>query len=361
MGVPRRERALRIADGRPLLSGDLATVTWLTGLATDIEYGPNPFTTPPLVILDLDGSVLAITSEDEAGGVSEGVESRTFTGFAVEDVDRPEAAARLALEALGSASAVSADVSSLPGRVAAELVRRGVELIDVGPPLRAARAAKDPDEVEAIRASISIADAGQAAARGSFGPGRSELDVWAAVRTAMEAVAGGRVPLLADLVTGDRTAEVGGPPSERVIEDRDLLLVDLVPRLGGYWADSCTTIALGDPPEEVTRAHSAAADALQRGIDLLRPGVRAGHVDAASRETIERAGGSYPHHTGHGLGTAFHEEPRIIPGSDRMLEPGMVVALEPGIYAENWGLRVERVVLVTEDEPEILSGHDLTL
>jgi Xaa-Pro dipeptidase len=361
MGMPRRERALRIAGRRPLLSADLATVTWLTGLATDIEYGPNPFTTAPLVVLDPDGSVLTITSEDEAGGVSEGVETRTFTGFAVEDVDRPEAAARLALEALGSASAVSADVSSLPGGVAAELVQRGVELIDVGAELRAARAAKDPDEVAAIRASIRIADVGQAAARASFAPGRSELDVWAAVRAAMESEAGGRVPLLADLVTGERTAEVGGPPSGRVIDDCDLLLVDLVPRLGGYWADSCVTVALGEPRDEVTRAHRAATDALRRGIDMLRPGVRAGEVDAGVRETIERAGGSYPHHTGHGLGTAFHEEPRIIPGSDRELESGMVVALEPGIYAKDWGLRVERVVLVTEEEPEILSGHDLAL
>jgi Xaa-Pro aminopeptidase len=361
MSVPRRERASRIADGRPLLSGDLATVTWLTGLATDIEYGPSLFTTSPLVVVDPDGSVLAIVSEDEAGGVSEGVEALTFTGFAIEDVDRSEAAAHLALETLGSASAVSADVSSLPGRVAAELVRRGVELVDVGLPLRAARAAKDPDEVEAIRASIRISDVGQAAARASFAPGRSELDVWAAVRAAMESEAGGRVPLLADLVTGDRTAEVGGPPSVRVVGERDLLLVDLVPRLGGYWADSCVTVALGGPPEEVTRAHRAATDALQHGIDMLRPGVRAGEVDAAVREMIERAGGSYPHHTGHGLGTAFHEEPRIIPGSDRELEAGMVVALEPGIYAKDWGLRVERVVLVTEGEPEILSGHDLAL
>lgn len=361
MGVPRRERALRIAGGRPLLSADLATVTWLTGLATDIEYGPNPFTTPPLVVVDPDGSVLAITSEDEAGGVSEGVEARTFTGFAVEDVDRPEAATRLALEALGPVGAVSADVSSLPGGVATELIRRKVEVVDVGLPLRAARATKDPDEVAAIRASIRITDVGQAAARASFAPGRSELDVWAAVREAMESEAGARVPLVADLVTGDRTAEVGGPPSGRVIGERDLLLVDLVPRLGGYWADSCATFALGGPPEEVTRGHRTAMDALNRGIVMLRPGVRAGEVDAAVRETIERAGGSYPHHTGHGLGTSFHEEPRIIPGSDRELEAGMVVALEPGIYAEDWGVRVERVVLVTEAEPEILSGHDLAL
>lgn len=361
MSTSRRTRASSIAAGRPLLSGDLATVTWLTGLATDIEYGPSPFTVPPLVVLDPDGAVLAITSEDESSGVTEGVEVLTFPGFAVEDVDRPEAATRLAVEAVGSASAVSVDLASLPGSVALELVRRGVELVDVGSSLRAARAVKDPDEVDAIRAAIRIADAGQAAARESFASGRRELDVYAAACAAMESEAAARVPLLADVVTGKRTAEVGGPPSDRVIENGDLLLVDLVPRLGGYWGDSCATIALGDPPEAVARAHRAATDALRRGIDMLRPGVRAGEVDDVVRKTIEHAGGSYPHHSGHGLGTAFHEAPRIIPGGDRVLEAGMVVALEPGVYTETWGLRVEHVVLITDGDPEILSRHDLTL
>ncbi len=68
MSASRRTRAASIAAGRPLLSGDLATVMWLTGLATDIEYGPSPFTVSPLVLLDPDGSVLKITSEDETGG-----------------------------------------------------------------------------------------------------------------------------------------------------------------------------------------------------------------------------------------------------------------------------------------------------
>lgn len=361
MSASRRTRAASIAAGRPLLSGDLATVTWLTGLATDIEYGPSPFTVPPLVLLDPDGSVLAITSEDEAGGVGEGIEMLTFTGFALKDVDRPEAAARLAVEAVGSASAVSVDLASLPANVALELARRGVELVDVGPALRVARAVKDPDEIDAVRAAIRIADAGQAAAREAFASGRTELDVYAAAREAMEAEAGGRVPLLADAVTGARTAEVGGPPSGRVIENGDLLLVDLVPRLGGYWGDSCATIVLGDPPDDVARAHGAAMDALRRGIEMLRPGVRAGEVDAVVRKTVEDAGGSYPHHSGHGLGTGFHEAPRIVPGDDRMLEAGMIVALEPGVYTDTWGLRVEQVALVTDGDPEILSGHDLRM
>lgn len=361
MSMPRRTRASSIAGDRPLLSADLATVTWLTGLVTDIDYGPSPFTVPPLVLLDPGGGVLVITSEDEAGGVADGVETLTFTGFAIEDVDRPEAATRLALEAVGSASALSVDLASLPGSVAVELARRGVELVDVGPALRAARAVKDPDEIDAIRAAIRLADAGQAAAREAFAAGRSELDVYHAAFAAIESGAGGRVPLLADVVTGPRTAEVGGPPSDRVIESGDLLLVDLVPRLAGYWGDSCATIALGDPPDEAAQAHRAATDALRRGIELLRPGVRAGEVDEVVRKAIADAGGSYPHHSGHGVGTAFHEAPRIVPGNDQVLEAGMIVALEPGVYAETWGLRTEHVALVTDGEPEILSRHDLAL
>lgn len=339
----------------------MTTVTWLTGLATDIDYGPSPFTVSPLVLLDPDGGVLVVTSEDEAGGAAEGVEVRTFPGFAIEDVDRPAAATRLALEAVGSASALSVDLASLPGSVAVELVRRGVELVDVGPALRAARAVKDPDEIEALRAAIRLADAGQAAAREAFASGRSELDVYAAAGAAIESAAAGRVPLLADVVTGERTAEVGGPPSGRAIEDGDLLLVDLVPRLGGYWGDSCATISLGEPPADVARAHRAAMEALRRGIELLRPGVRAGEVDEVVRQAIADAGGSYPHHSGHGLGTAFHEAPRIVPGNDLVLEAGMVVALEPGVYTDAWGLRTEHVTLVTDGEPEVLSRHDLSL
>jgi Xaa-Pro aminopeptidase len=236
-----------------------------------------------------------------------------------------------------------------------------VELVDVGPALRAARAVKDPDEIDAIRAAIRLADAGQAAAREAFASGRNELDVFHAAFAAIETEAGSRIPFLADVVTGPRTAEVGGPPSDRTIENGDLLLVDLVPRRAGYWGDSCATIALGEAPEDVAKAHRAATDALKRGIELLRPGVTAGEVDEVVRSAITAAGGSYPHHSGHGLGTAFHESPRIIPGNDLVLEPGMVVALEPGVYTETWGLRTEHVALVTDGEPELLSRHDLSL
>ena len=86
------------------------------------------------------------------------------------------------------------------------------------------------------------------------------------------------------------------------------------------------------------------------------PGVVAGDIDA-----LVRPGLDYPHHTGHGLGTTFHEEPRIVPGSTVVLEPGMVIALEPGSYGEGEGVRVEQIVLVTNDGCEVMSGHELGL
>jgi Xaa-Pro dipeptidase len=361
MSEGRRQRAAALAGGRPLVSADLATVAWLSGLVTDIEIGPSFFSQPPVAILDPSGSVLVVTSEGEAEGVADGVETRAFPGFAVEDVDRPGEAARLVLDALDGAGSLAVETASLPGSIAVELSRRGVELVDVTGEIQRARAVKDEDEVKAIRASISIADAGQAAARSGFAAGASELELWASTRAAMELAAGSRLPVLADLLTGERTAEVGGPPSDRVAGEGDLLLVDLVPRLGAYWADSCATVALGEASPEAVQAHDAARRALERAVSMCRPGARVADIDAAARETVAEAGGEYPHHTGHGLGTAFHEEPRVIGGTDRILEAGMVIALEPGAYGDGWGVRVEQVVLVTDGEPEILSGHVLAL
>ena len=85
-------------------------------------------------------------------------------------------------------------------------------------------------------------------------------------------------------------------------------------------------------------------------------------IDAALRAALAADGwADYPHHTGHGLGFSWHEEPRIVPDSATVLEPGMIVALEPGAYGEHWGLRVEQVAVVTQTGHRVLSGHALAL
>ena len=176
----------------------------------------------------------------------------------------------------------------------------------------------------------------------------------------MEPLARSRLPVLADFVTGERTAEVGGPPSGREVGEGDFLLVDLVPRLGAYWADPGRRSRSAVLPPPARSASCRHARALEAAKAAIRPGVTAGEVDRTARERMETVGG-YPHHTGHGLGATVHEAPRIPPGSAVALAEGMVIALEPGAYGENWGVRVEQVVVVTADGCDVLSGHDLSL
>ena len=200
-----------------------------------------------------------------------------------------------------------------------------------------------------------MCDAGLAAARATAAAGVSELELWTAVRGAMEGSVHTRLPVLADLVAGPRTADVGGPPSARVMRDGDLDFCDLVPRVGGYWGDSRATFAIGEPSASARAAHARARETLAEVIAAIRPG-RGGR---RARRTGSRSSRLSPPH-GHGLGTGYHEEPRLIPGSTTVLEEGMVVAIEPGVYAE-FGVRVEQVVVITREGCEILSGHDLDL
>jgi Xaa-Pro aminopeptidase len=230
-----------------------------------------------------------------------------------------------------------------------------------GPALRLLGATKRRDEVEAVARAIAACDAGQAAARDATRAGAEELAVWTAARAAVERAAGSRVPLIADLVSGPRTAEVGGPPTRRTLADGDLVLCDLVPRVDGLWGDSCATWPVGAAPAAAERAHAAARAALDAALQRVRSGAAAREVDAAARSVLAEAGLECPHHIGHGLGFRSHEEPRIVPEGETVLAEGMVVALEPGAYGDGIGVRVEVVALVTAGEPRILSRHDLAL
>jgi Xaa-Pro aminopeptidase len=349
----RRDRAVAIAQAAgvdALLVAHPSNVTWLTGYVPDIETGPSPFALSALAVLLPGSAPVLVVSEDEAGAATEtGCRVEAYPGFGIGPID-PLAGAAGALAVVLDGRAVATDAGALPAALAHDL-----HWVDVGDELARSRAVKDPDELELIREAITVCDTGQRAARTHALPGVSELELWAAIRAAMEEAAGSRLPVLADLVSGPRTAHVGGPPSRRLLAAGDLVLCDLVPRVAGYWGDSCATFAVGEPAAAARTAHARAREALDVVLGAIRPGVRAGDLDGLARDRL-----AFPHHTGHGLGTAWHEEPRLVPGATTMLTEGMVVALEPGSYDEV-GVRLEQVVVVTAEGCDVLSGHDLAL
>jgi Xaa-Pro dipeptidase len=213
------------------------------------------------------------------------------------------------------------------------------------------KAVKDIDEIEEIRKSALLCDIGQTAVLKYARAGITELDLFNLVRKEMESSVDTRVPVMADLVSGQRTAAGGGMPSNKVIRKGDLILSDLTPCLNGYWGDSCNTIVIGEPSRMHRKTFALINKSLDIAVKAIHPGLRAGEIDRLLRKYV----GNFPHHSGHGVGTSYHEEPRIVSCNDMELVPNMVIALEPGIYLKEYGIRLEHMILVTESGCEVLT------
>ena len=160
--------------------------------------------------------------------------------------------------------------------------------------MAAARRIKTPREIELLRAAAALADAAQeqllAASRS-----RAPVDGYrplARPRGAMEHRAGRLLTVQGALLTGPRTAVVAGAlPDGRVVERGDLALLDISPRLDGYWADCCNVVAFGGEPDaDQVRWFSAAREAFEAGVEALRPGRRCCDVAAAIEESFARHG-----------------------------------------------------------------------
>jgi Xaa-Pro aminopeptidase len=248
-----------------------------------------------------------------------------------------------------------ADVDTFPGLQHA---------VDIGDLIGRQRMRKDTDEIARIRANLRVLAAGFDAARATIRPGVTELAVWAAVHAAMMDKVGAPFALEGNFASGPRTLENEPQATNRPIEAGDVVFIDLYPIIDGYAADLTRTFVAGQPTKAQRDRHDILEDALAAGVAMLKPGVRAGDVDRAVRESVAAALGGYvfSHHTGHALGLQGQERPMLIPGEDTILEAGMVIAIEPGAYLpDTGGMRVEGNYLITETGAESLSDYPLEL
>jgi Xaa-Pro dipeptidase len=362
------ERTLRTAEAAKACGADWAILTspdavaYAAQLDTLIELGPSAFTgAPPLAIVGSDGTVgVVVTNVDEGFARASAADHVTvYNGLDLHDRTPVESrfarAFSDALAALGVGGTVAVQAASFPW-AAAELL--DAELVAIDAELWRARMTKTPAEIERLRWCAHLTDVGQAAALRTARPGMSELELWAGIRAAMEAEERARMPIYSDVTSGiERTAGVGGFPTDRVIQEGDPILIDLAPRSHGYWGDSCNTIVVGEPPAAFDTLYEATEAAVQTALELLRPGISMGDLDAAMRTATERRGGENVIHNGHGIGTGAHEPPRVVPGETATVREGMVLMLEPGAYAAGvGGVRLEWMYLVTATGNEVLSN-----
>lgn len=231
-------------------------------------------------------------------------------------------------------------------------------IVDASGPLAELRIIKDADEIAALRRAIQISEDALRATLGKALVGMSEREIAADLEAHIKALGGEGLSFDTILHGGGNTALPHSGPLDYRIQRGDPLLVDFGASFDGYCADITRTVFVSEVSEAHRRFYAVARAANEAGRRAARPGVTAESVDAAARQALIDAGCEHlmRHRTGHGLGLQAHEAPYIVQGNQRILQPGMVFTIEPGIYRlGEIGVRIEDDVLITEDGCESLT------
>ena len=233
------------------------------------------------------------------------------------------------------------------------------EFLDISETLLRFRRRKDADEVTLLRKTAAITGVCYARAAEVIAAGKTEVDIYAACNETYAKTVGSYVTFSGDFVSGENALKTGGPPTDRILQRGESMILDLWIDPAGYWIDNARSFVVGNHPSpELNKIYDLVITALEAGERLLRPGTRGKDVYYEVKRVFTAAGyGEYfPLHAGHGLGLSPHEAPLLIPGSDDVLEEGMVCTLEPGLYVPGiGGVRCEDNYVVRSAGPERLT------
>ncbi|HET6426535.1 MAG TPA: Xaa-Pro peptidase family protein [Planctomycetaceae bacterium] len=241
----------------------------------------------------------------------------------------------------------------------------GVTLTPAAGLVEELRQVKDSEEIAAIRSAIFLAERGYAVLRSLLLPEMTEREAAHELEHAMRRFGALRAAFEPIIGVGPQSALPHYRAGLRQLGEAPFVLIDWgAVEPGGYHSDLTRVIATSKIPPKLDKLHRVVMNARQAALDAIRPGVACQQVDAAARKVIEDAGfGKYfGHGLGHGIGLEIHESSRFSPLSKDVLQPGMVLTVEPGIYLPGFGgVRLEDDILVTRDGYEVMSSVPLEL
>lgn len=214
------------------------------------------------------------------------------------------------------------------------------------------RLIKDEAELKIMKEAAAIADAAFEHIQTFIRPGRTEKEVANELEMFMRGQGADSSSFDMIVASGWRSALPHGVASDKVIEAGELVTLDFGAYYKGYCSDITRTLAVGDISDELRNIYDTVLKAQLAGVAGTKAGISGIEADALTRDVIKDAGyGEYfGHSTGHGLGMEVHEAPGLSFRSETILEPGMVVTIEPGIYiAGVGGCRIEDDIVITED------------
>jgi len=220
------------------------------------------------------------------------------------------------------------------------------------------RMVKEPAEIQRIRDAVRLGSSVFDTAVAAIRPGVCEREVAAELEYAARKAGADGMSFETIVAAGARSALPHGQASAQPIPRRGFVVLDFGVILRDYCSDMTRTVHVGKPTAKSRRLYEAVREAQQAAIEAVRPGRTVGEVDEAARAVLKRAalGRYFTHSTGHGVGLEIHEPPRVARGQQEVMQPGMVITIEPGVYVPGYGgVRIEDMVVVTTASCEILT------
>jgi Xaa-Pro aminopeptidase len=235
---------------------------------------------------------------------------------------------------------------------------QGVKLVPTDGIVEKLRMIKDEGELAIMQEAAHLADRTFSHILTKLKPGVSELDIALEIEIFIRQNGGTSTSFDTIVASGERSALPHGRASERVLRKDEFVKLDFGAYYKGYCSDITRTVVLGKPTAKHRDIYEKVLEAQLACLEGLKPGMTGREGDALARDIIVKHGygDHFGHGTGHGLGMEIHESPRLSKTDETVLEPGMVVTVEPGIYLPGFGgVRIEDDVVITESGIRVLT------
>jgi len=236
-------------------------------------------------------------------------------------------------------------------------VRRGM-FVAVGPIVAGLREVKDADEINLVRTAALVGCDLFDGMLTYLEAGLTETEVAATLEYAARLAGAEGMSFDTIVASGERSALPHGRATRAKLPKQGFVTLDFGVILDGYCSDMTRTVHLGKASRDERDVYDSVLEAQEAAVAAVAPGVTAGEVDEAARSVLRRVklDKYFSHSTGHGVGLEIHEGPRLAAKQTQVLQQGMVITIEPGVYMPGrFGLRIEDMVLVTANGGEVLT------
>lgn len=234
-----------------------------------------------------------------------------------------------------------------------------VQFIGISGWVQELRMIKNQEEIDSIRKAAQIGDQAFAKLLPSIRPGITERELALELEFLMRKLGASGMSFNPIVASGPQSALPHARPGERILSVGDFVVFDFGCVVNGYCSDMTRTVVIGEPEEKHLLIYDLVLKAQLESLAAVGPGKTGAEIDAIARDIISEVGyGEYfGHGLGHSVGLEIHENPRLSKLDQTVLQPGMIVTVEPGVYLPGFGgVRIEDLVVVTEDGHEVLTS-----